>query len=141
MTNSVFHRLHRIRKLEQQRAQMDKMQAANTRDDKRAEVIRLEHHAVRSSTLFNDKTPGAISHHHAFAIHNEMQRRGAVVNLWTADEQLQNATRVYVERAVQARSVELLAEAHEEREALEARSSEEGELDEVGTQQWIRRAS
>jgi len=141
VAESVFHRLHRIRKLEEQTARMDKIDAAVAREERDAEVREIEVGAERSRQLFTESTAGALYHHHTFAVHNEMQRRSAMVNLWGATDVLQQADAALKKRAVASKVVELLAEAHEEREAIELRAAEQGEFDELGTQRWLRHAS
>jgi predicted neutral ceramidase superfamily lipid hydrolase len=44
------------------------------------------------------------------------------------------------ERAIEARSAELLAESFDARAALALAEAERKELDEIGTQRWLRRA-
>lgn len=138
--SDVFHRLHRVRKLEEQRARVELVRLEEARDARLAEVLALEAQLQESHTLAANDV-AMMQHHHAYALRGEVQRRGNERALQQAERAARTARTKTVEAAMEARSVELLAEAMELREALAARSAERKALDEVGSQQWMRRAS
>ena len=136
----VFHRLHRIRKVEEQIARIESVRCEVVRDAHEAEVIQLNAGLDRSREMFTDAA-ATLHHHHAFALHQEMRRRGAEAELVAANRAVEEARDELRHHAVEARSVELLAEAFDTRIATDARVSEQRELDEVGSQRWLRKAS
>jgi len=137
---SVFRRLHRLRKLEERTAQVALADAHAQKESCEAEVITLEERLDRSHEAA-DGDASRLAWHHRFALDGEMARRSAVHELRSAEAQVQTAHGEVVHRATQARTVEILAEATEERERVSARKAEERMFDEVGSQRWLRRAS
>lgn len=138
--SDVFHRLHRVRKLEEQRARVELVRLEEARDARQAEVVALETQLHESHALAANDV-AMMQHHHTFALRGEVQRRGNERALEQAERATRAARATTLERAMEARSVELLAEAMDLREAEHARATERKALDEVGTMQWLRRAS
>lgn len=137
--SDVFHRLHRIRKVEEQIARVETVRREEVRDDRQAEVIQLDAHMDQSRELFQHGA-ATLHHHHAFALHQEMRRRGAEADLAAANIAVEDARATLRKTAIDARTVELLAEAFAERVATNARATEQRALDEVGSQRWLRKA-
>lgn len=140
MAESVFRRVHRIRKTEEARARHDKRVADEQRDACEAVVIALDRRLAQSHQSFAG-SPGLIAHHHSYALRAELQRRGAEQALREANERVIDARRQVLQRSVEARSVELVAEAVELQVVTAQRHAEAKELDEVGAQRFARKAS
>lgn len=140
MPTSVFRRLHRLRKLEERSAQVALAEARHSEEEAQAEVVEIEDR-LRESARLGTESAALLAHHHRFALDGEIQRRAADAQWQEARVGVREAHDHMLERSTAARTVELLAEAAEERAALEAREAEQRSMDEVGAQRWLRRAS
>jgi len=137
--SNVFERLHRLRHLEERAARVEHVARARERDEQLAQVIELEQRVERSRAAIDD-TP-SLQHRDAWLLHAEMDRRRRDAELTAAQRRFTDAEVHLRHRAVEARSVELLAEGYEARLALAFADKERRELDEIGSQRWMRRAS
>jgi flagellar export protein FliJ len=136
----VFHRLHRIRKVEEQIARVETARREEDRDAHQAEIIQLNARVERSRSLFQDDA-ATLHHHHAFALHQELKRRNTQAALESANRAVDEARAELRRHSIETRTVELLAEGVDAQAATDARLSEQRELDEVGSQRWLRKAS
>jgi hypothetical protein len=136
--SNLFDRLHRLRHLEERTARVEHALCARERDDRQAEVIQLEDRMERSRAAAADTA--SVQHRDAWLLHAEMERRRRDGALRQAEAQFLFTQGVLRERAIEARSAELLAESFDARAALALAEAERKELDEIGTQRWLRRA-
>lgn len=137
--STVFHRLHRLRKLEERTAQVALADAQALREERQQEVAAIVDAVERSHAAAND--PALWATHHRFVLDQEISRRAASHRLDHAHARVSQCHAEVVRRATDARTVELLAEAAQERADQEARLAEQRAFDEVGSQRWLRRAS
>lgn len=137
--SSIFHRLHRIRKLEERQAKVALAEAHSVQESRQAEVVSLLEAMERSYA--SATSPALWATHHRRVMDHELARRRTEHQLEIDTQRVVDAHDEVVTRATSARTVELLATSFEERAEREARHAEQVMMDEVGAQQWVRRAS
>lgn len=141
MAESVFRRVHRLRKTEERRARQQQRDADDHREACEAVVVELETGLVQSHQAAFEGSAALIAHHHQYALRSEVRRRGAEDALRQANAQVLQARTEVLNRAVEARTVELVAEAIELQGLQDQRHAEQKDMDEVGVQRFLRRAS
>jgi hypothetical protein len=137
---NVFRRLHRLEKFREHEAARAVGEAALAQAEQAAVVRDVERALVEARDMV-EQNPVLFSYHHDWASHAEQRRRDALVSYEERLAETDRARDALLESARAALTVEQLAEVVELEVAIGHQRIESRHMDEMGVEQWRRRAS
>ena len=135
----ILRRIQRLRELEETRSRVALVEAQQDEEAARAQVEAEACAIDASRTLVDGCRAGDLAHHHAFAGAAEEARRDALGGLHRCAGEVAVRQVALRDKAIEAEVMRGMADAREAERRAVNRRREQAELDEAGTQRWVRR--